>query len=114
MQFTPAGAVETGGDGARGPLDHGALDDAGLLAHQRHGAGGVLHAGLGCGIELAPGGALAVDELFPAQGGNPLRQALGGHALFLEIVELVVHALGAQPGAGLFHGVAIGYSVNYW
>jgi hypothetical protein len=52
-------------------------------------------------IQLAPGRALAVEQLFPAHGLHPARQAVGGNALLLEVVELVGNALLTQPGAGL-------------
>jgi hypothetical protein len=44
-------------------------------------------------VQLAPGGALAVEQRFPAGGLRPARQLLGRDALLLEIVELVFDAV---------------------
>lgn len=71
-----------------------------------------MHAGARGLVQAAPGGAFAVQQRFPAQAVQPVIQAGFRHALFLEIVELVGQALCVEPGAGLFHRVAVGDAVN--
>ncbi|WON85167.1 hypothetical protein [Chromobacterium haemolyticum] len=57
----------------------------------------MIGAGLDLVRQLAPSGALAVDQLGEADRGGPAFQAGGVRALFLEIMEVVVEAVVAQP-----------------
>ena len=63
-------------------------------------------------VEFAPGGARAVEQLLPADSRDPASQALGRDAGLLEIVELMIHAVFRQPGAGALDGVAIGNAIE--
>jgi dihydrofolate synthase/folylpolyglutamate synthase len=106
------GFVKTNGDGAAGPGDHRALDHAGLVLHQRLGAGGIRHPRLLGGVQLTPGGAFAVDQGFPAVLRQPLLQQLGADALFFEVVKLHSLVLGIEPGARLFDRGAVDDAVD--
>ena len=57
-------------------------------------------------VELAEGGAGAVEDLVPAVFVTPLLQAGGVDGADLVVVEGVAHIMLIEPGAGLFHGVA--------
>ena len=56
-------------------------------------------------IELAEGGALAVQDLFPAVLLAPAAQTFGINAFLLVVMEVVVDTMLVQPGAGFLHGV---------
>lgn len=99
---SPVFGLETYGDAAIHPLYDGALDDAGVRLQQGSGRSRIGHLGLHGSIELAPGRALAVGQLFPAYGLHPGCELLGGYAQLLEVVEFVVQPLCCQPGACFF------------
>ena len=105
--LAPGCFVKPDGDRAICPFDDRALDDAGVVQHQLRGTCSIGDALLNRCIKLAPGGALAVDELFPGGLGNPGGNVALGYAGFLEVVKLVGNAVLIQPGAGLFDGAAI-------
>src|SRR3954453_17193128 len=84
----PDRPVEAYRDGAR-PLNDRPLDDAGLSLHQRLGRGGIRHALLRGRVELAPGGAFAVQQRLPAQLRYPGVGSLGRKSVFLEVVKAV-------------------------
>src|SRR5436853_3156695 len=94
-------------DGAVRPFDDRALDHTGLLVHQVLSSGPINHSGLDSGVELAPGGALAVQQLFPAHGLGPAPQVGRAGASLLEIDEVVRNTLIGKPGAGALDGVAV-------
>lgn len=89
-----------------GGFDHRPADHAGLGLHQGHGRALGLD-GLLLRAELAPGGALGIEQALPAGGLAPFVELGRGDAGFLVVVEGVGHAMFVQPGEGLLHGVAV-------
>jgi hypothetical protein len=100
-------------DVAVGPFDHRPADQAHVGRHRAPRGFGVDHPGLlGVG-QLAPGGALAVEQRFPAQALDPARHVLVRHAALLEIVEAVRDAAVLEPGARPLDRVAVGDAVQH-
>ncbi len=93
------------------PGHHRAFDHAGLAQHQLAGAGGITHRCLCRFVQLAPGRAFAVEQLFPADSGYPCGEMLRRDALLLEVVKLVVHTVVCEPSACFFNGVAVGDAI---
>ncbi len=62
---------------------------------------------LNTGVELAPGGAAAVENGFPAGLGNPLLDGSGVYAVSTKVVKAVLDAIVAEPVAGLLDSVAV-------
>ncbi|MPN64294.1 hypothetical protein SDC9_212065 [bioreactor metagenome] len=83
-----------------------------MLLHHGSGTGCVNGSSFGRIIELAPGRALAVEQLFPAHGLHPPGQTLGGNALLLEVVKLVSNTLLTEPAACFLDSVAVGDAVD--
>lgn len=94
------------------PFHDGALDQAGVGHHQGFGAGGIFDGRLSACIELAPCGALAIEQCFPSDNLYPMVNAGLWNALFFEIVKCVCKALICQPSSGFFDRIAIGNTVN--
>ena len=94
------------------PCDHRAFDGAGVVLHGGACGGVVLYGRLNFRVELAPRGALAIEQLLPAQGLGPFGELFSRYALFLEIVKLVLQPVFSHPGAGFFDGVAVGDSIK--
>ena len=63
-------------------------------------------------IQWSPGGAATIDQLFPAQCVQPVREARGLQAVAAEIVEAMGDALGVEPAPRLFDGIAIADAVD--
>ena len=92
-------------------FEHGAFNHGGLCLHQGDSAFAAVGGGLFGGGEFAPGGAFAVDENVCANGIEPAGKLFGRGGFGFEINEGVGHLLFAQPGAGFFHGGAVGDAV---
>jgi hypothetical protein len=95
-----------------GALHDWALDDRRILEYQRHGAVGINDGRLAFVRQVAPCGALAVDEGGPVEVLQPVRHQFRRESLLLEVVEGEVDAVILQPGAGFLDGVAIGDAVD--
>lgn len=110
----PGSGIKAHGDrrSAGLPLHHRPLDNAGVGPHHSLSARGIARTGLHFSGQLAPSGALPVEQLFPAERLAPDGQAISGYTVFFEIVESVLQALGGQPGTGFFNGVAVGDTVE--
>src|SRR3569833_1873237 len=84
-----------------GPLDHGRLSN--------HQADGLLfiQPGLQLVRELAKGRAGPVEQHLPPDLARPALQYTCIDSRRLVVMKLVLHAVGVEPGARLFHGVAV-------
>ena len=89
------------------PHHHRALDQAGGCQQLTPGTGAVLDGRLGGRVELAPGGALAVHQRLPTGLVEPDVERGLGHALFFEIMEVMLDLVVLHPGARFFDAVAV-------
>ena len=94
-----------------GPFHHGSLDQTCIQYQQLGSRFGVNGGALRGRVQLAPGGAFAVQHGFPTCGGQPRGQVLRRDALLFEVVKLVVHTVLSEPRAGFFDGVAVGDAI---
>ncbi len=88
------------------PLNH-----ARLVQHERDGFR-LIQPSLSIIWQLLERRARAVEHRFPAFGRAPIFQLCRISARLFVIVKSIGNAVGVKPVAGLFHCVAIGYSVK--
>ena len=98
------------------PRHHWPLDDAGAGQHQGLRTSSVVCAGLCVSAQLAPSGALSVQQLFPANGLAPSGQVFSRYAVLFKIMKGIGQAVSREPSPGFFDGVAVGNAVdnNHW
>ena len=93
-------------------FEHGAFDYGWLCLHQGDGAFAAIGGSLFGRAEFAPSGAFAVDENVCTNGIEPMGDLFGRGGFGFEINEGVGHLFFVQPGAGFFHGGAVGDAVE--
>jgi hypothetical protein len=91
---------------AAAKVEHRPFDHRRLREHQGHSLPGV-EAGLVLVRQFAEGRARAVEQRLPADLAAPLLQALTLDPGGLVVVERIIDTVLIQPGARLFHGVAV-------